>query len=345
MKYYSTYFLLILFLVNLNLTAQSKQNFAEIGTLQLVSGDSITNCSIGYRTFGKYNRDSSNVIIYPTWFEGTTEHITKLIEKYRFIDTTKYFIIAIDALGNGVSTSPSNYNIYQIKTFPQITIRDMINSQFKLITDVFKLKKIFAAVGGSLGAMQVLEWSVAYPEFIKKTIAYVGTPKMSSYDLLWINAQLNIIETGKHHGVTENEIRKSLALMMAGMSRTPEYINLKIKPENISNYLKEFDKDYSSTFTLDDYECQLRAIMKHNISNYFNNSLVEAARSIKSNLFLIISENDLLVNPDQTKEFARITNAKTFLLNNNCGHLAVSCEIDKCREEITNFLMESWESR
>lgn len=340
MKYYSTYFLFILFLVNTNLTAQSKQNFAEIGTLRLVSGDSITNCIIGYRTFGKYNSDSSNVIIYPTWFEGTTEHITKLIEKYRFIDTTKYFIIAIDALGNGVSTSPSNYNIYKIKTFPQITIRDMINSQYKLITDVFKLKNICAAVGGSLGAMQVLEWSVAYPEFIKKTIAYVGTPKMSSYDLLWINAQLNIIETGKHYGVTENEIRKSIALMMAGMSRTPDYINLKIKPENISNYLKEFDKDYSSTFTLEDYECQLIAIMKHNISINFNNSLVEAASIIKSNLFLIISENDLLVNPDQTKEFARITNAKTFLLNNNCGHLAVSCEIDKCREEVANFLME-----
>lgn len=64
-----------------------------------------------------------------------------------------------------------------------------------------------------------------------------------------------------------------------------------------------------------------------------------AVNSIKAKLFIIISENDLLVNQEQAKEFARLTNAKTLLLNNDCGHLAVSCEIDRCREEIANFLI------
>ena len=300
----------------------------------------ITNCNIGYRTFGKLNADSSNVIIYPTWFEGTTENVGRLIEKYRFIDTSKYFIIAIDALGNGISTSPSNYNVYKIKTFPEISIRDMVNSQYKMLTEVFKLKHIFAAIGGSLGAMQVLEWSVAYPNFISKIVAYVGTPKMSTYDLLWINAQLNIIQTGKHYGVTEKEIRKSLAMMMAGIGRTPDYIVEKVKPEDFQNYLKDFDKEYSSTFTLEDYENQLKAIMNHDIAKGFNGSMEDAANSINAKLFLIISETDLLVNPIETKRFAKLTNAKTLILNNNCGHLAVSCEIERCREEIALFLEE-----
>ncbi len=337
MKNYFRYFLVVLLLANAILAAQPEQKFAKIGTLKLCSGDSITNCIVGYRTFGRINSDSTNVIIYPTWFEGTTEHVAKLIEKYRFIDTTKYFIIAIDALGNGVSTSPSNYNVYKIKHLTGITIRDMVNSQYKMLTEVFKLKRIFAAVGGSLGAMQVLEWSVAYPEFINKIVAYVGTPKMSSYDLLWINAQLNIIQTGERYGVTENEIRKSLALMMAGMSRTADYLNKKIKPEDFTTYLNEFNKNYSSIFSLEDYEFQLEAILKHDISKNFNSSMQNAVNSIKAKLFIIISENDLLVNQEQAKEFARLTNAKTLLLNNDCGHLAVSCEIDRCREEIANF--------
>jgi homoserine O-acetyltransferase len=320
--------------------AQSQQQFAEIGTLELISGEVITNCKIGYRTFGKLNTDSSNVIIYPTWFEGTTENIGRLIEKYRFIDTTKYFIIAIDALGNGVSTSPSNYNVYKIKSLPDITIRDMVNSQYKMLTEVFKLKHIFAAVGGSLGAMQVLEWSIAYPNFISKMVAYVGTPKMSSYDLLWINAQLNIIETGKKYRVTEKEIRKSIAMMMAAMGRTPEYINEKIKAEDFPDYLRDFDKEFSSSFSLEDYEYQLNAIMNHDISKEFNGSMEDAARSIKAKLFFIISETDLLINPNETKKFAELTKSKTLLLNNNCGHLAVSCEIDNCRQEIAKFLIE-----
>ncbi len=340
MKNYSIIFLILIIFSSTLVTAQSQQQFAEIGTLELVSGELITNCNIGYRTFGKLNADSSNVIIYPTWFEGTTENVGRLIEKYRFIDTSKYFIIAMDALGNGISTSPSNYNVYKIKTFPEISIRDMVNSQYKMLTEVFKLKHIFAAVGGSLGAMQVLEWSVAYPNFISKIVAYVGTPKMSTYDLLWINAQLNIIQTGKHYGVTEKEIRKSLAMMMAGIGRTPDYIIEKVKPEDFQNYLKDFDNEYSSTFTLEDYEYQLKAIMHHDIAKGFNGSMEDAANSINAKLFLIISETDLLVNPIETKRFAKLTNAKTMILNNNCGHLAVSCEIERCREEIALFLEE-----
>lgn len=74
-----------------------------------------------------------------------------------------------------------------------------------------KLNHLFGAVGGSLGAMQVLEWSIAYPNFISKIVAYVGTPKMSTYDLLWINAQLNIIEAGKN---MESLIKKSENLLL-----------------------------------------------------------------------------------------------------------------------------------
>ena len=95
--------------------AQSEQKFAEIGDLNLVSGEVINNCVVGYRTFGELNTDSSNVIIFPTWFEGTTNDIARLIQKYSFLDTTKYFIIAIDALGNGVSSSPSNYDVYKLR--------------------------------------------------------------------------------------------------------------------------------------------------------------------------------------------------------------------------------------
>lgn len=338
MKKYPISILITVFLLSKVIIAQSQQQFANIGTLELISGNTITNCTIGYRTFGKVNSDSSNVIIYPTWFEGTTENIARLIQKYSFIDTSKYYIIAIDALGNGVSTSPSNYNVYKIKSLPEISIRDMVNSQYKLLTEIFKLKNIFAAVGGSLGAMQVMEWSVAYPDYISKIVAYVGTPKMSTYDLLWINTQLNIIETGKRYEVPEYEIRKSLEMLMAAMGRTPEFIINKIKPQDFQNYLKDFDKEYSTTLTLDDYQWQLKAILDHDISKTFGGSMEETAKSIKAKFFLIISETDLLVNPIETKKFAKLTNAKTLFLNNNCGHLAVSCEIDRCRDEIANFL-------
>lgn len=313
---------------------QSNLQIADIGNLTLTSGKKLDNCIVGYRTFGKLNEAKSNVIIFPTWFGGTSESIASLVVKHHFIDTTKYYVIAIDALGDGVSTSPSNYQ----SEFPQIIIRDMVNAEYKLLTEVLDIHHIFAAVGGSLGSMQVLEWAVAYPDFMDKIIAYVASPKMSSYDLLWMNTQLNIIETLQKCGTSEREIKKLSDMMLTLLSRTPDYINQKIKTENINEYLASFDKEPSKIFTLDDYVAQLKAMMKHDISTNFDSSMTKAAKAIKAKLFIIVSKTDLLVNPTEAINLADLTDAKVLILNNNCGHLAVSCELEKCSKEIADFL-------
>lgn len=327
----------LLAIINAAIFAQSKLIVADIGELELESGDTI-NCNIGYRTFGKLNSDSSNVIIYPTWFEGTSEGISNLIEKINFVDTTKYFIIAIDALGNGVSSSPSNYRGKD--RFPEITIRDMVNSQYKFLKKIIGLSHLYGAIGGSMGSMQVLEWAVAYPNFIDKIVAYVSSPKMTSYDLLWMNTQLNMIEELRRQGINESGIKKISNMIAAMIARTPAYVVENINLDNFPEYLLSFDKEPSKIFTLDDYLAQLKAMMKHDISKCFDYSLKEAAENIRAKFFIIISETDMMVNPTETKKLASFTNAKTLYLNNNCGHLAVSCEIERCKKEIAEFFNE-----
>ena len=62
----------------------------------------------------------------------------------------------------------------------------------------------------------------------------------------------------KVYGINEQEIRKSLAMIMAGLARTPEYMIEKTKPDDFQKYLSSFDKEYSQTFTLEDYLFQLK---------------------------------------------------------------------------------------
>jgi homoserine O-acetyltransferase len=222
--------------------------------------------------------------------------------------------------------------------FPQITIRDMVNSQYKLVTEIFKLKHLFAAIGGSMGSMQVLEWAVAYPDFIDKIIAYVATPKMSSFDLLWMNTQLTMIESSRKNGMSEKEIKKISDMMTAIIARTPAYTIENTRVQDIPSYIASFDKEPSKVFTLDNYVTLLKAMMKHDISLEYNESMEQAAKSIKAKLFIIVSKTDMMVNPTEALRLIDLTNAKKLILQNNCGHLAVSCEIDKCREEIAKFL-------
>src|SRR5262245_28159817 len=85
---------------NFSALAQYLQ-FAQFGDFKLENGQIIRDCRIAYRTFGKLNAAKSNAIIFPTWAGGTTEQLKGTIVPGK-IDSNRYFVIAIDALANGV---------------------------------------------------------------------------------------------------------------------------------------------------------------------------------------------------------------------------------------------------
>jgi len=339
MKKYFLFLLITTLLIPRFSYSQSVQMFKEIGDFIIESGYKIENCRIGYRTFGNLNADSSNAILYCSWFGGTSEAIGTLIQKYSFIDTTKYFIIAIDALGNGISSSISNSNTAD-SVFYSLSISDMVKSNYQLLTKHFKLKNIFAAIGGSMGSMQVFQMAVTYPDFAKKIITYVATPRLTSSDLLWMNTQLNLIESALDCGMSEREVKRLSDLLTANFARTPDYVSKDIDLYEFQSYINSFDKEPNKVFTLQNYLTQLKAMMKHDVFKQTNGSMEDAAKIFKSELFVIVSKSDLMVNPTEALNFAKLTNAKTLILDNNCGHLAVTCDIDLCREEIAEFLLE-----
>ncbi|MCZ7611167.1 MAG: alpha/beta fold hydrolase [Ignavibacterium sp.] len=336
-----TFYLILSFLLSFHIysNAQSIQEFYQINSFQTESGYIINNCKIGYRTFGSISEDSSNVVLYCSWFGGNSEAIGILINKYKFIDTTKYFIIAVDALGNGVSSSISNSDISD-SVFYSLSISDMVNANYKLLTEHFGLNRIYAAIGGSMGSMQVLQMAVTYPEFAKKIIAYVATPRLSSSDLLWMATQQNLIESSLNCGMSEREVSRLSEILSANFARTPDYVTKDIDRSEFKNYLDSFDKESKKIFTLQNYLTQLKAMMKHDISIDTNESMTEASEKIKAKMFIIVSKSDLLLNPSEAINLANLTSSRLLILDNNCGHLAVSCEIDRVREEIAKFLVE-----
>src|SRR5690349_21942107 len=103
-----------------------QQQFANIGNLKLQNGGVIRNCRVGYRTFGKLAADKSNVVVFPTWAGGTTEQLQSSIGPGRLVDSASYFVVAIDALANGVSSSPSNSRLQPRMRFPKFTLRDTV---------------------------------------------------------------------------------------------------------------------------------------------------------------------------------------------------------------------------
>ncbi len=326
-----------IYLIFLNVNAQPEQQFAELGNFKLVNGEIIYHCKIGYRTFGTLNSDKTNALLYPTWFGGKSESLANLIGPDKLINSEKYFVIAVDALGNGVSSSPSNCEYQSNKNFPAITIKDMVNSQYQLLTEHLGIKKLYGMIGGSMGGMQVFEWIVSYPDFMEKAIAYVGTPNLTSFDLMLWQSELNAIEEGWKGNQPDSEIVKTVTTIQNMLMRTPQYMIEKTKPEDVPQMLSDLYKASSKTFNSYNWAAQLKAMMSQNIAKNFNGLLSEAAKKVKSKLFVIVSSTDLIVNPNPALEFARLVNAQTHVFKNNCGHLAPGCEMETFKEMVQDF--------
>jgi len=108
------------------------------------------------------------------WFDG-------LIGPGKAVDTDRYFVISVNALGSahgssGPNTIDPRTNKPYGPTFPEITMRDIVASQ-KLLVDSFGLKSLVAVIGPSMGGFQSFQWAVSYPGFMKGIVPSVTAPR------------------------------------------------------------------------------------------------------------------------------------------------------------------------
>jgi hypothetical protein len=161
-------------LVSVTLWADGDLQFAKLGDFELVGGGKISNCLIGYRTFGSLNAERSNAILFPTWFSGQTQDLKDFISPEGMADSSKFFVIAVDALGNSISSSPSNSREHGGAEFPTIAIADMVRSQRLLLSNEFGIERLHAVMGISMGGMQTFEWITAYPDAMRLAVPIIG---------------------------------------------------------------------------------------------------------------------------------------------------------------------------
>jgi homoserine O-acetyltransferase len=318
--------------------AQTLQ-FGELGDFKLANGAVIRDCRIGYRTFGKLNATKSNVIIIPTWASGTTEQLISNVGPGRLLDDSKYFIVAIDALSNGVSSSPSNSKLQPRMSFPQFALRDTVESQHQLLTRVLRLQHVKAVLGVSMGGMQTFQWMVAYPEFMDVAIPIVGSPRLAPYDLLLWQAQVDAIMNDRDwQGGNYSQNPAQVVEFAFGelLLTTPENYNKRMTRQKVFESLAKAKTDKITDGN--DKIRQAQAMMALDVSETFGGSMERAARSVKAKALVIVAKLDHVVTPGPATEFARLIGAKVLELESDCGHLATSCEGEKVNSAVNQFL-------
>jgi homoserine O-acetyltransferase len=313
--------------------------FADLGACKLVSGKQIDQCRLGYRTWGSLSADRSNAVLFPTWFSGTSAQLAGQVGAGKLVDPAKYFVVAIDALSDGISSSPSNSATQHGPAFPAITMQDMVNAEYRLATETLHLSHVHAVMGISMGGQQTFEWMVDYPDFMDEAIPIVGSPRPNSRDLLLHRAAIDAIRMDpawQHGNYTQPPAEPEAELIWQLNLTTPENFARTHSPADFARDYAKWESTGILPSDANDWLAQLGAIVHLDVAH--GGSLADAARRVKARVLVVSSAQDHMVNPQPPLEFARLIGAKTLVLEGDCGHEATSCEAAKLDPVVRAFL-------
>lgn len=164
--------------------------------LQLESGRLLGPIRLAYETYGSLDAERSNAILVTHAWTGDAHAAGRhtpedrkpgwwddMIGPGKVLDTDRYFVVCSNVIGScGGSTGPTSSNPrtgrpYNL-SFPVVMVRDMVRAQ-KLLVDRLGIASLKTVIGGSMGAMQALEWGILYPETVRSIIAIAGTGRTS----------------------------------------------------------------------------------------------------------------------------------------------------------------------
>ena len=281
------------------------QSFGE-GDLKLESGEVIKDFAISYVTHVTQNATKSNAILMVTAISGNHHRLDFMIGPGKALDTDKYFIVCTDAIGNGFTTSPSNSKAQPRMQFPKFTIRDMVQSQVRLLKEKFGIDHVVAVIGPSMGGMQVLQWGVSHPGYMDALVAMVPLAKTPAWTVAVLEASRKAIMTdpawkdGNYEAPPEKGVRLWRDILSLLSARTPDMYSAQFKNGmDVLPWLEAQETALLKAFDANNWIYQTWAYERHDVGTTpgFNGDTAKALASIKAKTLILTGTKDLL-NPE-----------------------------------------------
>ena len=310
--------------------------------LQLACGRTLDEYSLTYETYGQLNASASNAVLICHALSGT-HHAAgyhhpddrkpgwwdTCIGPGKPIDTNKFFVVSPNNLGGcHGSTGPNTLNpktgrIYGAD-FPVVTVEDWVHSQARL-ADQLGIEQWAAVVGGSLGGMQALQWTISYPERIRNCISIAAAPRLSAQNIAFneVARQAILTDPDFHAGnfSAEGKIPKR-GLMLARMVGHITYLSddsmgekfgreLKTDRLNydfhnvefqVESYLRYQGEQFSNSFDANTYLLMTKALDYFDPAAQHGGDLSATFAHAQANFYLISFTTDWRFSPARSKE-------------------------------------------
>ena len=256
-------------------------------------GATLKNMKVGYVTHGVLNERRDNAVLVTHGTSANRHTFDSYIGPGKAFDTANYFVIAVDAIGGGTSSSPLD----GLGTnFPRYTIRDMVKAQHHLITHGLNLRGLLAAGGSSMGAFQALEWGIHVPDFVKGLLLIVPAAKAPNNFKAVIDAMIEVVKLDpqwKSGQYIENPVR---GLSAAGMVfgtwfLSDSYLESRKTPEDYEEALMVMARTYV-TWDATSWMWRYLASREHDVSEPFGGDMKKALSTITAKALVMPSATD-----------------------------------------------------
>jgi homoserine O-acetyltransferase len=325
------------------LVAPKEVSFDE--TLELESNGRLRGYTLAYETYGQLNQERSNAILVCHALSGD-HHVAGryddsgrsngwwhlLIGPGKAIDTNKFFVVCSNNIGGCAgSTGPSSINPVTNKPygtdFPIVTVKDWVYTQTKL-SDYLGISQWAAVIGGSLGGMQAMQWSISYPERLKHCVLIASAAKLNAQNIGFNDVARQAIRTdpdfhdGNYYERGTSPARgMRVARMVAHITYLSEDImgqkfgrNLRKKskfdyeftPEfEVESYLRYQGDAFIDKFDANTYLLMTKALDYFNPAAETNDDLNLALKPAKANFLVVSFSSDWRFSPERSREIVR----------------------------------------
>ncbi len=315
--------------------------------IRLESGAMLGPVTVAYQTWGELNADRSNVVLVchaltgdqyavgthpitgkPGWWES-------MIGPGKSIDTDRFFVICPNCLGGCMgttgpaATNPETGEPYGT-AFPVITIRDMVQAQAMLL-DTLGIDKVMCVIGGSMGAMQVLDWAACFPKRVVSAVAIAGAARHSAQNIAFheVGRQAIMADPDWCNGFYFREgKRPESGLSVARMAAHITYLSEPALWRKFGRALQDrytksygFDADFQvesylryqgasfvQRFDANAYLYITRAMDYFDLEADFDGDLANAFRNTQTRFLLLSFTSDWLFPTSESKEVVRAMN-------------------------------------
>lgn len=357
----------------------------------LDSGESVGPVDVEYETYGTLSPAKDNVVLIAHALSGdahvagwdknaeATGRIWRtrkpgwwdpIVGPGKAIDTNRFFVICSNLLGSCYgttgpsSTNPTTGKPYGL-AFPVVTVGDWVRLQARLL-DALGIERIHAVVGGSLGGQQALEWALAFPERVTKSIVLAASARLSAQGIAF-NAvgRYSIMNDpdfrgGDYYGNGGPNRGLAAARMLAHITYLSDQsmhekfgrrLRDKDRPDfgfgvefEVESYLDHQGRTFVERFDANSYLYITRAMDYYDAAaQWGGGNLIEACRRARSEMMVVSFSSDWLYPPPQCKELAlalcRNGAPVTYVdVNSRYGHDAFLVETDSVGRLLRGFL-------